>query len=187
MDKQPASSAERHFDETWPERAMERVEHRLQAMIHSSLDPVSHGVNNLEACVMAIEEQVASREEDEQEDDSPLDSGWQRDSPAEPYSATGRELRANPLQGGLAPAKDYMGVRSACFKQMDVDPPESDDRQEPIITDNSRNARVEDNNEESVNNLWRMHIEALFMSLNKAKCFSHIQPTKWQEILMNFL
>ena len=33
----------------------------------------------------------------------------------------GRESRANPLQGGLALAKNYMGVRSAHFKQMDVE------------------------------------------------------------------
>ena len=69
---------------------------------------------------------------------------------------------------------------------MDVDPHENNDRQEPIITDNSHNTRVEDDNK-SVNNLWRMHIEALFMSLDKAECFNCIQPTKWQEILMNFL
>ena len=55
-DEQPALNAERHFDETWLERAMERMEHRLQATIHSSLDPVSRSVNDLEARVMAIEE-----------------------------------------------------------------------------------------------------------------------------------
>ena len=59
---------------------MERMEHRLQAMICSSLDPVSCSMNDLEAHVMAIEEQVASWEEDKQEDNSPLDSGWQRES-----------------------------------------------------------------------------------------------------------
>ena len=32
-----------------------------------------------------------------------------------------------------------------------------------------------------------MHVEALFTSLDKAKHFSRVQPTKWQEILMNFL
>ena len=35
--------------------------------------------------------------------------------------------------------------------------------------------------------LWRMHIEALFTSLNEAEHFSRIQPTKQQEILTNFL
>ena len=59
-DKQPISSAKRHFDKTWLERAMERMEHRLQAMIRSSLDPVSHSMNDLKVCVTAIEEQVAS-------------------------------------------------------------------------------------------------------------------------------
>ena len=43
------SSADRHFDETWLMRAMERMECRL-------LDPVSCSVNNLEACVTAIKE-----------------------------------------------------------------------------------------------------------------------------------
>ena len=50
------SSAKRHFDETWLERAMERMEHRLQAMIHSSLEPVMCNVSDLKVCVMAIEE-----------------------------------------------------------------------------------------------------------------------------------
>ena len=98
----------------------------------------------------------------------------------------GRESRASPPQGGLAPANDYMGARSACFEQMDVDPPVNTDRQEPIMTDNSHNARVEDE-DESANDSWRMHIEALFTSLNKAEHFIHLQPTKRQEILMNFL
>ena len=151
MDEQPVVSAERHFNKTWLKRAMERMEHRLQATIRSSLDPVSHSMNDLKAHVTAIEERVTSQEEDKQEDDSPLDPGWRRDSLAEPCSATGRESRANPLQGGLAPAKGYMGARSAHFEQMDVDPPEDNDRQEPITTNNSRNARVEDE-DESVNN-----------------------------------
>ena len=186
MNEQPASSAERHFDKTWLERAMERMERRLQAMICSSLDPVSRSVNDLEACVTAIKERVVSQEEDEQEDYNPLDSGWWRDSLAEPCLAMGRESRANPPQGGLAPANNYMGVRSTRFAQMDVDPPEDNDRQESIVNDNSRYARVEDE-DKSANNLWRMHIEALFTSLNKAECFNQLQPTKWQEILMNFL
>ena len=53
--------------------------------------------------------------------------------------------------------------------------------------DNSHNTRVEDDEDESANDLWRMHIEALFTSLDKAKHFIHVQPTKQQEILMNFL
>ena len=65
---------------------------------------------------------------------------------------------------------------------MDVDPPENNDRQEPITTDDSRN-----DEDESVNNSWKMCVEALFTSLDEAECFSHLQPTKWQEILMNFL
>ena len=56
VEEQPTSSAERRFDETWLMRAMERMECRLQATICSSLDPVSHSVNDLEARVMAIEE-----------------------------------------------------------------------------------------------------------------------------------
>ena len=55
-EEQPTSSADRRFDETWLMRAMERMEHRLQATIRSSLDPVSCSVNDLEACVTAIEE-----------------------------------------------------------------------------------------------------------------------------------
>ena len=69
---------------------------------------------------------------------------------------------------------------------MDVDPPENNNRQEPIVTDDSRNARVEDE-DESVNDLWRMHVEALFTSLDEAECFNLLQPVKRQEILMNFL
>ena len=55
-DEQPTSSAERRFDETWLKRAMERMERRLQATIHSSLGPVSRSMNNLKVCVTAIEE-----------------------------------------------------------------------------------------------------------------------------------
>ena len=99
----------------------------------------------------------------------------------------GRESRANPRQQGEpAPAKNYMGARSTHFEQMDVDPPESDNRQKLIITDDSCNARVEDN-DELVNDSWKMCVEALFTSLNEAERFSHVQPMKWQEILMNFL
>ena len=49
-------SAERRFDETWLIRAMERMEHRIQATIRSSLDAMAHNVNDFRACVMAIEE-----------------------------------------------------------------------------------------------------------------------------------
>ena len=154
-DEQPVSSAERRFDETWLIRAMERMERRLQATIHSRLDAMAHTVNDLGARMTAIEERVNSREEDEQEDDNPLDSGWWREAPAEPCPATGRESRANPLQGGPAPAKRYMSVRSARFEQMDVDPPEDNDRQEPITTIDAIEARVEDK-EDSMNNSWRI-------------------------------
>ena len=98
----------------------------------------------------------------------------------------GRESRANPLQGGPALAKKLMSARSTRFEQMDVGPPEDNDRQEPIATNDFHNARVEDE-DESVNDSWRMQVEALTMSLNEAKCFSHLQPTKQQEILTNFL
>ena len=54
--EQPASSAERRFDETWLERAMERMERRIQATIRSGLDSVTQKVNNLGACVTAVEE-----------------------------------------------------------------------------------------------------------------------------------
>ena len=104
-DEQPMSSAERCFDETWLLRAMERMECRIQATIRSSLDAMAHNMNDLGACVTAIEERVDSREEDEQEDNSPLDSGWWRESPTKPCLAMGRESRANPLQGGPALAK----------------------------------------------------------------------------------
>ena len=79
-----------------------------------------------------------------------------------------------------------MGARSSHFEQMDVDPPKDNDRQEPIATNNSRNARVEDK-DKLVNDSWSMRVEALTMSLNEAEHFSRLQPTKWQEILTNFL
>ena len=186
MDEQPTSSAERHFNETWLERAMDRMEHRLQVMIRSSLEPITHNVGDLKVHVTAVKEWATPREEDEQEDNSPLDSGWQIDSPAEPYPAMGRESRANPPQGRQASTNNYMGARSARFEQMDVDPPENNDREEPIITDNSHNVRVEDD-DKLVNDSWRMCIEALFTSLNEAECLSRVQLMKWQEILMNFL
>ena len=53
-------SAERRIDGSWLERAMERMERRLQVTICSSLDPVSCSVNDLEVRVMAIEEQFTS-------------------------------------------------------------------------------------------------------------------------------
>ena len=165
---------------------MERLERRIQATICSSLDAMAHKVNDLGVRVMAVEERVNSWEEDEQEDNSPLDSGQWRKSPAEPRLATGRESRANPPQGGLAPAKRYTSARSTRFEQMDVDPPEDNDSQEPITTNNSRDARVEDE-DESVNDSWRMRVEALCTSLDEAECFSCIQPTRRQEILTNFL
>ena len=184
-------SAERHFDKTWLVKAMERMEHRIQATIRSSLDAMAHNMDDLRAHVTAIEEQVDSREgdsreEDKQEDNSPLDAGWWRESPTEPRLAMGRESRANPPQGGPALAKRYTSARSAHFEQMDVDPPEDDDRQEPIVTNDSCDARVEDE-DESVNDSWRMRVEALCMSLDEAERFSHLQPTRRQEILTNFL
>ena len=79
-----------------------------------------------------------------------------------------------------------MGARSARFEQMDVDSPENNNRQEPIVIINSRDARAEDE-DELVNDLWRMRVKALFTSLNEAEHFSCLQPMKWQEILTNFL
>ena len=111
-DEQPALSAERCFDEIWLVRAMERMECRIHATIRSSLDAMAHNVNDLGAHVTAIEERVDSREEDEQGDNSPLDTGRWRESPTEPRPAMGRESRANPPQGGPASAKD-MRVRGA--------------------------------------------------------------------------
>ena len=166
-EEQPTSSAERRFDETWLKRPMERMERRLQATICSSLDTMSHSMNNLGACVTAIEERVDSREEDKQEDDSPLDSGWWGEPPTKPHPATGRESRANLPQGGPAPTRNYMGARSACFEQMDVDPPEDNDRQEPITTNDSHNTRVEEE-DELENDSWRMRVKALFTSLDEA-------------------
>ena len=149
------------------------MECRIQATIRSSLDAMAHNVNNVGAHVTAIKERVDSREEDEQEDDSPLDSGWWREPPAEPRPATGRESRANPPQGGPAPENRYMSARSAHFEQMDVDPPEDNDRQEPIATNNSCDARVEDE-DKSVNDLWRMRVKALCTSLDEAERFSRL-------------
>ena len=143
-------------------------------------------MNDLGACLTAIEERVDSHEEGEQEDDSPLDSQRWREPPTEPHLVTGRELRANALQGGPAPAKRYTSARSAHFEQMDVDPPENSDRREPIATNDSCDARIEEE-DELVNDLWRMRVEALHMSLDEAKRFSWLQPTRQQEILTNFL
>ena len=70
---------------------------------------------------------------------------------------------------------------------MDVDPPEDNNRQEPIIVENSHNLGVDSNDPELASNLWKMHIEALFTSLDKAEWYKHAQPTKRQEILTNFL
>ena len=69
---------------------------------------------------------------------------------------------------------------------MDVDPPEDNNRQESIMNNNSCNARVEDE-DKSAKDSWRMHVEALFTSLDEAVCFNWLQPTKRQEIQMNFL
>ena len=38
-----------------------------------------------------------------------------------------------------------------------------------------------------VNDSWRMRVEALHTSLDEAERFSQLQPTRRQEILMNFL
>ena len=146
-------------------------------MLFRSLDALAHNVNDLRACLTAIEERVDSREEDEQEDNNPLDAGRWRESPTEPRPATGRESRANPPQGGLAPAKCYTSARSARFEQMDVDPPGDSDRREPIATNDSRDVRVEDE-DELVNDLWRMRVEALCTSLDEAERFSRIQDRK---------
>ena len=127
-DEQPALSAERCFDKTWLLRVMQRMERRIQATTCSSLDALKYTVNDLGARVMAIKERVDSRKEDEQEDDSPLDSERWREPPTKPCMSPGRESRANPLQGGPAPVKRYTSARSAHFEQMDVDPPEDDNR-----------------------------------------------------------
>ena len=82
-DEQPVSSAERRFNETWLLRVMEKMERRIQATTCHSLDALAHNVNDLGAHLTAIEERVDSREEDEQEDDSPLGSEWWREPPAE--------------------------------------------------------------------------------------------------------
>ena len=55
-DEQPTSSTERRFDETWLLRAMERMEHRIKATVHSSLDAMADKVNDLRAHVTAAEE-----------------------------------------------------------------------------------------------------------------------------------
>ena len=46
--------------------------------------------------------------------------------------------------------------------------------------------RIEEE-DESVNDSWRMRVEALHRSLDKAKCFSRLQLMRQQEILTNFL
>ena len=104
------------------------MERRIQANTRRSLDALAHNMNDLGARLTAIEERVDLREEDEQEDDSPLGSEWWREPPTEPRLVSGRESRANAPQGGSAPAKRYTSARSACFDQMDVDPPEDSNR-----------------------------------------------------------
>ena len=126
---------------------MERMERRIQATICSSLDAMAHNMDDLGVRVTAIEERVNSREEDKQEDNSPLDTGQWRESLTEPRPEMGRESRANPLQGGPAPAKRYTSARSTRFEQMDVDPPEDNNRQKPIVTNDSHSVRVEDEDE----------------------------------------
>ena len=79
-----------------------------------------------------------------------------------------------------------MGARSARFEQMDVDPPENNDRQEPITNSNPRNVGVKEE-DELVNDSWRMRVKALFTSLDEADRFSRLQLTRKQEILTNFL
>ena len=55
-DEQPTSSAERHFDETWLLRVMEKMECRIQATTCRSLDALAHNVNDLRVHLTAIEE-----------------------------------------------------------------------------------------------------------------------------------
>ena len=55
-DEQPVSSAERRFDETWLLRVMAKMERRIQATTRHSLDALAHNVNDLGACLTAIEE-----------------------------------------------------------------------------------------------------------------------------------
>ena len=74
-DEQPMLSAERCFNKTWLERAMERMERRLQVTIHSSLEPIMHNMSNLKGHVMAVKEGLTSREANKQEDNDPLESG----------------------------------------------------------------------------------------------------------------
>ena len=83
---------------------------------------------------------MAPHEEDEQENNSPFDSGWQRNPLAKPYPAMDRESRANPPQGRPAPTKNYMGMRSARFEQMDVDC-EGDTETRPLVYEDTPRQR----------------------------------------------
>ena len=105
--------------------------------------------------------------------------------PSNTNPATGREPKADMLQGGSTLAQQYMGARSARFKQMDGSPSGNHDRRESIVLDRPHNVRSEES--ELANNLWMTHIEALFMSLDEAECMKSVQLNKKQEILTNFL
>ena len=63
--------------------------------------------------------------------------------------------------------RSYTGARSTYFEQMDIDPPENNDRQEPITNNDPRNVGVEEE-DELANDLWRMRVDALFTSLDEA-------------------
>ena len=86
-DEQPVLSAERHFNETWLKRAMERMEHRLQATICSSLETITYSVGDLEAHVITIKEHISPPIYDEQAGNGAPESGQWRDPLAKTYPA----------------------------------------------------------------------------------------------------
>jgi len=164
---------------------MEKMECRLHVVMRGSLAALTDSVSELERRVTNVEGHTAPSEDDEQEDIDPLESyEWGR-PPSDADPAMGRELKSDLPQGGLTLVQQYTGTRSAWFKQMGGSPSGNHDRRESIILDRPHDVRSEES--ELANNLWMTCIEALFASLDEAKCMKSVQPNKQQEILTNFL
>ena len=121
------------------------------------MESMNRRFDGLSARMMSLEGHASPSAGDEQEDDSPLElEQWGRPT-SDTYPTRGREprsvsLRLELLRTRPAPARNYMGVRSAQFEQADEDPPENYHRQEPIADDSPHNVRPDAT--EVVNDLW---------------------------------
>ena len=92
-DKRPAQSPERHSDETWLLRAMERMECRLHAAMQGGLNEITCSMNMLEIHIVNVEKRTASSKLDKQEDIGPLESDLWEKPLSDTYPVRGRELR----------------------------------------------------------------------------------------------